>query len=96
MPPYSELGLTTHRRDYQEWSEMCGQIKKSYPLAQQYLSKVQVNPKSLSKADSDPSRRDIFEESDTDKDDTLSLNEVAAAFQKLQSKITSYPPVSLV
>jgi hypothetical protein len=39
-------------------------------------------------------RREIFEESDTDKDNTLSLNEVAAAFQKLQSKITSYPAVS--
>lgn len=38
-------------------------------------------------------RRDIFVESDTDKDNILTLNEVAAAFQKLQSKITSYPAV---
>ena len=75
---------------------MCGQIKKSYPLAQKYLEKVQVKPWSLTRvSNSDPSSREIFEESDTDKDDTLSLNEVAAAFQKLQSKITSYPAVSL-
>jgi hypothetical protein len=40
-------------------------------------------------------RREIFEESDTDHDNTLSLNEVATAFQKLQSKITSYPAVRL-
>ena len=79
---------------------MCGQIKKSYPLAQKYLEKVQVNPRSLTRvSNSDPSSREIFEESDTDKDNTLSLNEVAAAFQKLQSKITSYPavgPLSLI
>ena len=91
-----ERPLTRTCSDYQEWSDMCGQIKKSYPLAQKYLEKVQVNPRSLSRvsSNSDPSSREIFEESDTDKDDTLSLNEVAAAFQKLQSKITSYPAVS--
>ena len=38
-------------------------------------------------------RREIFVESDTDNDNCLSLNEVVAAFQKLQSKITSYPAV---
>lgn len=73
---------------------MCGQIKKSYPLAQKYLEKVQVPPWTLSHGEtSDGQRREIFEESDTDKDNTLSLNEVASAFQKLQSKITSYPAV---
>jgi hypothetical protein len=28
--------------DYNEWSKMVGEIKKSYPLAQQYLEKVYV------------------------------------------------------
>jgi hypothetical protein len=81
---------------------MVAEIKKSYPLAQQYLEKVYVLFPTHSQAS--PSlhvmyewklmnRREIFEESDTDHDNNLSLNEVVAAFQKLQSKITSYPAV---
>lgn len=69
-----------NKLDYNEWSKMVGEIKKSYPLAQQYLEKV----------------REIFVESDTDNDNCLSLNEVVAAFQKLQSKITSYPATAQV
>jgi hypothetical protein len=29
-------------RNYDEWAKMVAQIKKSYPLAQQYLEKVYV------------------------------------------------------
>jgi hypothetical protein len=31
-------------RNYDEWAKMVAQIKKSYPLAQQYLEKVYVTP----------------------------------------------------
>jgi hypothetical protein len=70
---------------------MVAQIKKSYPLAQQYLEKVYVTRELQGVWLI--IRRDIFVESDTDKDNSLTLNEVVAAFQKLQSKITSYPAV---
>jgi hypothetical protein len=73
---------------------MVAEIKKSYPLAQQYLEKVYVLFYSCSLDRNLTNSREIFEESDTDHDNHLRLNEVVAAFQKLQSKITSYPAVS--
>jgi hypothetical protein len=38
--------------------------------------------------------RDLFDQFDANHDEKLSLNEVAAMFQNLESKITSYPAVS--
>ena len=38
--------------------------------------------------------RDLFERYDTDKDDSLSLNELALLLQEISSKITPLPAVS--
>lgn len=40
--------------------------------------------------------RDLFERYDTDKDDSLDLNELALLLQELSSKITPLPAVSLI
>ena len=56
---------------------MAGEIKKKYPLASKYIGKV----------------RAIFEEYDKDKDEKLSLNEVAIMFENLSKKVTSLPAV---
>ena len=39
--------------------------------------------------------RDLFERYDTDKDDSLDLNELALLLQEISSKITPLPAVSL-
>jgi hypothetical protein len=38
--------------------------------------------------------RDLFEQYDKDKDEKLSLNEMAEMFMALEKKVTSYPAVS--
>jgi NADH dehydrogenase len=38
--------------------------------------------------------RDLFEQYDQDKDEKLSLNEMAEMFMALEKKVTSYPAVS--
>ena len=39
--------------------------------------------------------RDLFERYDTDKDDSLDLNELALLLQEISSKITPLPAVSI-
>jgi hypothetical protein len=72
---------------------MVEHIKKAYPLAQQYLEKVYVFFVVSNMNGADAISREVFDENDTDHDNVLTLNEAVAAFQKLQSKITSYPAV---
>lgn len=55
------------------------QIKRRIPMAEDHLQKV----------------RDLFERYDTDKDDSLDLNELALLLQEISSKITPLPAVSL-
>jgi len=38
--PLSQWLSVLIERNYKEWEQMVGEIKKSYPLAQQYLEKV--------------------------------------------------------
>lgn len=66
--------------DYGEWEMMVKHIKKKYPLASKSLEKI----------------REMFDESDSDKDEKLTLNEVAQVFQKMQTSITSYPATAQV
>lgn len=66
--------------DYKEWEAMAGDIKKRHPLASKYLDKI----------------RDLFDQFDVNHDEKLTLNEVAAMFQNLESKITSYPATAQV
>lgn len=55
------------------------QIKRRIPMAEDHLQKV----------------RDLFERYDTDKDDSLDLNELALLLQEISSKITPLPAVSI-
>ncbi len=55
------------------------QIKKRIPMAQKHLEKI----------------RDLFQRYDTDKDDSLNLNELALLLQEISSKISPLPAVSL-
>ncbi|KAK8854628.1 hypothetical protein IAR55_003367 [Kwoniella newhampshirensis] len=66
--------------DYEEWQEMVKYIKKKYPLASKYLGKI----------------KDMFDEYDKDKDQKLTLNEVAEMFINLTTKATSYPATAQV
>ncbi|WWD19232.1 hypothetical protein CI109_103690 [Kwoniella shandongensis] len=66
--------------DYEEWQEMVKYIKKKYPLASKYLGKM----------------KDIFDEYDKDKDQKLTLNEIADMFMNLSTKATSYPATAQV
>lgn len=43
-----------------------------------------------------PYSRDLFDKYDNNKNDHLSLNEVATMFQDLEAKITSYPATAQV
>ena len=54
------------------------QIRKRVPMAEGHLQKI----------------RDLFERYDTDKDDSLSLNELALLLQEISSKITPLPAAS--
>ena len=55
------------------------QIKKRIPMAEKHLEKV----------------RELFERYDTDKDNSISLNELALLLQEISSKITTLPAVGL-
>ncbi len=54
------------------------QIKKQIPMAEKHLEKV----------------RDLFERYDSDKDDSLELNELVLVLQDISSKITALPAVT--
>lgn len=54
------------------------QIKKRIPMAQKHLEKI----------------KDLFQRYDTDKDDSLNLNELALLLQEISSKISPLPAVS--
>ncbi|WVQ72061.1 hypothetical protein IAR50_001605 [Cryptococcus sp. DSM 104548] len=66
--------------DYDEWQQMVKYIKKKHPLAHRSLSKM----------------RDVFTEYDRDKDEKLTLNEIAELFAHLSKKVTSYPATAQV
>ncbi|WVQ79734.1 hypothetical protein IAT38_001834 [Cryptococcus sp. DSM 104549] len=66
--------------DYGEWEQMVKYIKKKHPLAEKSLVKM----------------RDIFDEFDKDKDEKLTLNEIAELLGSLESKVTSYPATAQV
>ncbi|KAL5511768.1 hypothetical protein ACEPAH_4986 [Sanghuangporus vaninii] len=66
--------------DLEEWKIMAAQIRKRVPMAESHLQKI----------------RDLFERYDTDKDDSLSLNELALLLQEISSKITPLPATAQV
>ncbi|WRT68582.1 uncharacterized protein IL334_005560 [Kwoniella shivajii] len=66
--------------DYEEWQSMVKHIRKTYPLASKAFAKM----------------KDVFEEYDKDKDDKLTLNEVATMFLETSKKVTSYPATAQV
>lgn len=66
--------------DYDEWKTMARKIQKKFPLAAESFEQV----------------REIFTHYDTDKDDILSLNEVATAFMEISNKITTLPATAQV
>jgi len=66
--------------DLEEWRIMVAQIKKRIPMAQKHLDKI----------------RDLFERYDTDKDDSLNLNELALLLQEISSKISPLPATAQV
>ncbi|PAV23518.1 nucleotide-binding domain-containing [Pyrrhoderma noxium] len=68
------------RIDIEEWKIMAAQIKRRIPMAEDHLQKV----------------RDLFERYDTDKDDSLDLNELALLLQEISSKITPLPATAQV
>ncbi|TDL25012.1 nucleotide-binding domain-containing protein [Rickenella mellea] len=68
------------RIDYDEWKVMVAQINKQIPMAEKHLEKV----------------RNLFERYDVDKDDSLSLNELALLLQEISSKITALPATAQV
>ncbi|KAI5124302.1 hypothetical protein M0805_008910 [Coniferiporia weirii] len=68
------------RIDIEEWKIMVAQIKKRIPMAEGSLQKV----------------RGLFERYDTDKDDSLDLNELALLLQEISSKITPLPATAQV
>ena len=63
---------------------LVAQIKKRIPMAESHIQKV----------------RELFERYDTDKDDSIDLNELALLLQEISSKITTLPavrsPLSLI
>ena len=61
----------------QSHSATVAQIKKRIPMSQKYIQKV----------------RDLFQRYDSDKDDSLDLNELALLLQEISSKITPLPAV---
>ncbi|KAF8629995.1 hypothetical protein AX15_003166 [Amanita polypyramis BW_CC] len=66
--------------DMSEWEFMVGKIKKRIPMSEKYLNKV----------------KDLFERYDTDKDNSLSLNELLTLMQDIGNKITSLPATAQV
>jgi len=66
--------------DYEEWKSMVPQIKKRLPLAAKHLDQV----------------RELFDKFDVNKDDSLSINEVAELFQEISNKATSLPATAQV
>lgn len=74
---------------------MAKELQKKYPLTKKYLSKMCVLFESR-RAPLTRYRRDVFTEYDKDKDDKLSLNDLATMLQTIGSKVTSYPAVSLL
>ncbi|KLO10430.1 nucleotide-binding domain-containing protein [Schizopora paradoxa] len=66
--------------DIEEWRIMVAQIKKRIPMAQKHLEKI----------------RDLFQRYDTDKDDSLNLNELALLLQEISSKISPLPATAQV
>jgi len=66
--------------DLEEWRIMVAQIKKRIPMAQKHLEKI----------------RDLFQRYDTDKDDSLNLNELALLLQEISSKISPLPATAQV
>ncbi|THH06499.1 hypothetical protein EW145_g4046 [Phellinidium pouzarii] len=66
--------------DIEEWKVMVAQIKKRMPMAEAHLQKV----------------RDLFERYDTDKNDSLDLNELALLLQEISSKIMPLPATAQV
>jgi Ca2+-binding EF-hand superfamily protein len=63
--------------DFEEWITMCQHIKKRIPMTEVHLERV----------------RDLFELYDSDKDESLTLNELAVLLQELGSRITALPAV---
>lgn len=55
------------------------QIKKRIPMSENHIRKV----------------RELFDRYDSDKDDSLDLNELALLLQEISSKITPLPAVSI-
>ncbi|KZV59119.1 nucleotide-binding domain-containing protein [Peniophora sp. CONT] len=66
--------------DYEEWQIMVKRIKHKIPMAESHLSQV----------------RELFSLYDKDKDDALTLNELATLLQELGNKITALPATAQV
>jgi len=66
--------------DFGEWESMVKSIKKKMPMTENHLEKV----------------RELFELFDSDKDDSLTLNELAAMLQEIGNKITALPATAQV
>jgi len=66
--------------DFDEWKIMVHRIKKKIPMTEGHLEKV----------------RDLFNLYDKDKDDSLTLNELATLLQELGNKITALPATAQV
>ena len=58
---------------------LVAQIKKRIPMAESHIQKV----------------RELFERYDTDKDNSINLNELALLLQEISSKITPLPAVCM-
>ncbi|KZS88379.1 nucleotide-binding domain-containing protein [Sistotremastrum niveocremeum HHB9708] len=66
--------------DLDEWSHMVKSIKKKFPLADKHFEKM----------------RDLFDAYDKDKDQSLTLNELAEMMQQLSSQMTALPATAQV
>lgn len=66
--------------DFEEWTAMVGQIKKRIPMSEEHLERV----------------RELFDLYDSDKDNSLNLNELAVLLQEIGNKITALPATAQV
>ncbi|KZP21177.1 nucleotide-binding domain-containing protein [Athelia psychrophila] len=66
--------------DFDEWTTMAAQIRKKIPMAEDHLVEV----------------RELFQAYDSDKDDSLTLNELASLMQAIGNKITALPATAQV
>ncbi|TFK54717.1 mitochondrial NADH dehydrogenase [Heliocybe sulcata] len=66
--------------DFEEWEDMATKIKQKMPMTEKHLDKI----------------RELFELYDSDRDDSLTLNELTILLQEIGNKITALPATAQV